>query len=292
MRKNTKLILFLLVIVLSFTLITACAKSNESPAVMEDSFDSDAAPENSAILPEGVSRKIIYTVDMDITVDNIKESGDTIEEKVAAFGGWVDKSVERSNTSYSNNYYIIKVPSDKLSELLVEIENMGEVTSKYTESTDITTQYVSATAKKQALESERDALNALVLDDMGEIMERSRRITEINTQLNALQLEINGYNSVVDYSSVNINLYSEDTSNGEVSYGSKISDVFKGSIRSLGLVFIGIVAVFPYLFIIAVIVCAVFGIRFLIKKYVKPKRDNNNKKNNAEKKVDEEKKGE
>ncbi|NCA92665.1 DUF4349 domain-containing protein, partial [bacterium] len=209
MRKNTILILVLLIVVLCAAFFTACSKSDysvdESPS---DVIDSGSSAENSAILPEGVSRKIVYNVNMNVTVADMEQAGDVIEDKVYALGGWVNRSEERANTSYSNNYYIIKIPSDKLFEFLDEIENLGEVTSKNTESTDITSKYVSATAKKQALESERDALNSLTLTEMSEIYERSRRITEINTELNALQLEINGYNSLVDYSSVNIKLYS------------------------------------------------------------------------------------
>lgn len=281
MRKNTKLILVLLIVVLCAAFFSACSKNNysvdESPS---DVIDSGSSAENSAILPEGVSRKIVYNVNMNVTVADMEQAGDVIEDKVYALGGWVDKSEERANTSYSNNYYIIKIPSDKLFEFLDEIENLGEVTSKNTESTDITTQYVSATAKKQALETERDALNALELTDMSEIYERSRRVREINTELNALQLEINGYNSLVDYSRVNIYLYSNNGTIEETSYGGKLSNIFKASVRSLGLVFIGIVAVFPYAAIIGIIIGAVFGIRFLIKKYRKPQKAVDDKKDN------------
>ncbi len=281
MRKITKLVLLVLVAVISVTFITACSSKDgvsEAPSDAPSNY-SESGSDTNAILPEGVTRKIVYNVNMDLTVADMEVAGNELEDKVYELGGWVDKSVENSRNSYNNNYYILKVPSVKLKEFLDTVEGLGEVTSKHTESTDITTLYVSATAKKQALESERDALNALNLTDLGEIMERSRRITQINTELNALQLEINGYDSITEYSSVKINLYSVDAPKGaEDTYANKLNRIFKGSVKSLGLVFIGFVAVLPYLAVLGAITGAIFLIRFLIKKFRNKKKNEENKK--------------
>lgn len=270
MRKTIKFLLVLIVVCLCLCFV-ACNSKDVGGSSIDGEISGSPSSQSYNFVNETESRKLVYTVNINITVADLEKTGGEIVDKVKSCGGWIQNSEEQSNPAYANNYYIVRIPTSRLDEFLSDTESKGEVTNKNITSEDITTVYVTATARKNALNEEKTALNGLTLTTTADILLRSKRISEINAELGALELEINNYNSIIDYSKVTIRLSTIYTPKEDIPFGKKIGNVFKSSIKSVGTVFkalfIVFIAVIPYVAIIGVVIFAIFGIRFLIKKY-------------------------
>lgn len=269
MKKSNKFLLLIAIICLSISFV-ACNSNAHNDGTSSPEIGDEAPSQGFDFITVTEARKLVYTVVLDITVLDMAKSGGEIVEKARSYGGWVENSNESTNGDRIVGYYVLRVPTEKLDEFLVEAEGKGEVSNKNVSSEDITTVYVTATARKDALEQEKADLNSLTLNTTAEIFLRSERIGQINAELGALELQINNYDSIVSYSKVTVTLSNVPQEKDKIPFGEKIGNVFRGSLRSVVVVFsslfIAFVAAFPYIVIFAVIAAAVIGIRFLIKK--------------------------
>ena len=189
--------------------LTACGTSGGGNGV-PDKGDS------SSIVTDVTNRKIVYTVRYGIKSKDIATLRDRIVDKNAELGGYVENvSEEYNKDKCTYTYLTLRVPTDKLDDLTDEIEKEGRVKEKTVSSVDITTEYVSATAKKQALTEMKTAFNDILSDTTLTAEERITVIKEINkidTQLKEIDLLINSYDSRLDFSTVylEINTRAED----------------------------------------------------------------------------------
>ena len=123
--------------------------------------------------------------------------------------------MERNEEDYSDGectsaYVVFRVPTEQLDTFIAAMESGGgKVSDKRVFSTDITTSYVNATAKKTALETKKAALQALLADATLSASDKVSVISEIaavDTELQTIELTINEYDSLVDYSTVSVNI--------------------------------------------------------------------------------------
>lgn len=274
MKKVVKVFVLMLIICISMSLFACNSDANNDMVPSENAVNAESGNsinQNYDFVNEGVDRKIVYNVNMNITVTDIVANGAKIVNAVKSCGGWIQSSNESTYSGRGIYYYTLRIPTAKLDEFLGQAEGTGSVNTKTITSQDITIVYVTATAKKSAIEEEIAALNALDLKTTNEILQRSARISELTAQLGALELQINSYDSITEFSTVTIELNTTPPVKENVPFGQKIGKIFKASLASVVTVFkglsIGIVAVSPYAVIIGVIVIIVLLIRFLLKKY-------------------------
>ena len=272
--KNKRLIFTVTVLILIFISLTlaGCTGSKESDPYNNQN---DSTPKNATgtVVVGDVTRKVYYTVDIEMYAPDMTVTADLIKTKTVEFGGYVQTS--RESTGQYGGYYsfTVRIPTDKLNEFETAISAGGEVTDRYVTTTDITTQYVSAQARVEALEAERSALQTLLASatDVADIIAISDRISDINAELGALTRELNEYDSLIDYSTVNIRLFQEEKEEtDDRTFGKKLADLFVKSFKSMGAVGKGIAtvitAVFPYLFVLSGIGGIIFGIVILVRK--------------------------
>ena len=198
--KSIKIFSLLLVLILCLCCAISCNKSDS--AAGEIGNPNTSAP----IVNNELNRKIVYTVRLGIETDEVSPLVKSISQKCSDLGGYVESRNEQFDegecTSATVTY---RVPTEKLDEFVAAIEGNGGVESKSISSTDITTTYVDAQAKKNAL-VERKALLEEMLE--GSSMSTSDRIniineiSAVNTELQAVELLITDYDSDVNYSTV------------------------------------------------------------------------------------------
>ena len=208
--KRTKRLCSAILLIILLLLATACAA--------KDSIGDVSAPEAGAtagVVNGDLNRKIVYNVSIRLDADDVTACKNAITEKCKTVGGYVERNNESYDggecTSASVTY---RVPTERLDEFLASIEGQGKVTSKNVGTTDITTAYVNAEAKKSALEERKALLEQLLADSTISASDRIAVISEIsavNTELEAVNLLITQYDSQVNYSTVTVSL-SEPTS--------------------------------------------------------------------------------
>lgn len=261
-KRLTCLLCVLTIILIVFT-FSGCNNSNNDA---EKSIDMDSS---ESVTPQVVlnqsNRKIVYTVDIELTTKNYNDTIDTIYDIV--FSGnednnWISSDSETGIKTNKTRKMVLRIKTEKLNDFLAELPNMGEIAYYNLNSKDITYNHASAQAEKTALESERDYYqNLLVEIDSDALSVRQQydllreinvKITELNTQIRLLNDELTKYDDDVNYSTINItiNSYSEATQPAKLSFGARIKNAFFDSINFVWFIlkglFIAIIYIFPF----------------------------------------------
>lgn len=216
------------------------------------------------------NRKIIYTVITQVETANFEQTVDKINEELDINDGYIESS--NIYTEYGKQYieYVLRVKTDNLSQFLEEISEDNEVLYQTVISEDITNQYYNAKAEKDAYEREIQLLEEMLQEEdiSNERIEYlTDRITETNKKLNALTNRIAAYEELVEYSKVELYLYEVGSQVPELnSYGEKVGNAFKESLKALlsVLEFLSLVVVVLIPFA-AVALAVLFGVKYLLK---------------------------
>lgn len=192
-------------------LFSGCG-SSAGNGFAEDPAESEPS---GGIVTDTVNRKIVYTVQLGLDADDVAAARDGMKAKSAELGGYVQSQSEYSDgDGYSRAYLEFRIPTDRLDAFLSAAEGNGSVYQKTVSTTDITTAYVNATAQKTALEERKAALTA-ILDDAeltaSDKISVINEISEVNAELQAIELQLTAYDSLIDYSTVTVNIYRNET---------------------------------------------------------------------------------
>ncbi|MBE6543066.1 MAG: DUF4349 domain-containing protein [Ruminococcaceae bacterium] len=203
MKKHTKALVIMLIIGICITLASCSASS---PSHQDPSFSVGEGAESSYVSNE-LNRKIVYNVSMTIETDDVSAVKKAISSKNSEFGGYVEETSESYDEGICTYVDITyRVPTEHLDEFLSSIETNGKIIRKNVDTTDITTKYVSAQSKKNAL-MERKALLEEILEDEitpSEKLNIINEIAEVSAEIQSIELMINGYDSDVNYSTVSV----------------------------------------------------------------------------------------
>ncbi|HAW71338.1 MAG TPA: hypothetical protein DCY84_05910 [Firmicutes bacterium] len=150
-------------------------------------FSKAAAPLAAPLLAQ--QRKIIRTAQVTIETSAVEETCNRIEMLAASFGGYVQQSSIRRNTSdpdpdnpdseerLSGNVQIA-VPSEMFDQILSQLPDLGKVLHKNVSGQDVTEEFVDLEARLKNWRSQEDQLNL--------IMTKARNVEEILAVQNEL----------------------------------------------------------------------------------------------------------
>lgn len=199
-----KIITLCIVCVFALSLVACGAASDGGPG-----FSGDPS-EGGDIVDTALGRKIVYTVNIEIESADVSAVRNKITEKNSELGGYIGNSSEIYDDGKCIGASITyRVPTDKLDVFLDTIEGQGGIESKSIYTTDITTSYVSADAKRSALAEKKTLLEGLLENDGVSATERVSiisEISEVNAEILALDLQIKEYDSMVNYSTVHLRI--------------------------------------------------------------------------------------
>lgn len=197
MKRYLKLLLAIFAIVLCFSFV-AC----DAGAPVEDGIGETEQDE----------RKAIHTVALDLQAKYIAACLNDITAKNDAFNGFVE-NLSRDYTGDGDLYranVILRVPTEKMDELVTYIEDTYDVSYKRAESADVTGRYNTTLSRKALLEEKRADLEKM-LDNVE--ISASEKITVIN-EIAAVKAEITEIERRVAeceedmrYSKVELNIY-------------------------------------------------------------------------------------
>lgn len=204
MKKRLLTVLALVLALAAVFTLASCGSSagDYAPGVSEDSSG------DSVIIGE-VNRKIYYIVSMTLETADVPALGKIVKERTADCGGYLQYSNESVSEDYAYYSYTVKIPTEQLNEFLAAIDGSGKVTDRNIKSVDITTEYVSAEARLDALVAEKAVLTELMesATSIYDVLEISNRIASLDSEIGELQREINSYDSLIDYSTVSIYIH-------------------------------------------------------------------------------------
>ncbi len=213
-----KKIAFILLFVLVFTL-SGCMKDSPDYTLNDEVyggsdkglteapsyFDDDASGGNIADFADNpvlANRKIIYIANLAILADDLDTVYDNITSKLVTYDAYIEEE-EVTETRYE---VTIRVLSTNLMDFVNDIKDSGELVSYSKTSEDITNSYSTFEARKDALETQHVRILELieVAVDLEDILTLEAERIDIETELNEIGLQLATYDSLVDYSTINL----------------------------------------------------------------------------------------
>lgn len=267
MKKGILIVLVVSILVLTFAFVACNSKSYD--------YSNGYQPENGEYIDKEISenaeilgtqeRKIIYTANSTISVDNVEESVDSIRALLID-GEWI----ERSQTSESSAQIVLRIKSNRLNGFMEKLSEIGNVNISTVSSEDVSLSYYDTTLRKQTLENEYARLNELLksADNISDILTINKRLAEIDSELQKLQNKLNTYDSLIEYSRVTVTVYQKGEEPKKATFGDKVGTAYGVNGKIIEGLAIFLIAVLPYLAFAALLTVSII----LIRKHVKKKK--------------------
>lgn len=217
MKRNIGLLIFVLLLV---GVMTGCASQDselyykgdeygtvdtdpESPApVIEDTVIEGGEVLHSAVIPALENRKIIFTAALSMTSENPEDVYNNVVDGLDTYSAYIE-SVQITSIRYVVK---IRVLSENFTDFIEEIKTTGDVVSFNTTSEDVTNSYSTFEARKLALETQHARILELIEQavDLEDILTLEDARFEIETELNQIGASLANFDSLVDFSTINL----------------------------------------------------------------------------------------
>ena len=162
-------------------------------------------------------RKVIRTVYMSCESTAYEESAAFVTDTLAAFNGYIEESSFEGSTQRYNGRrsakYVMRVPAEKLDEFLVALRGSNgiHILSEQSTSSEITAAYYDTVTRIATLEAEKNSLTAMLAgftdyNDINAMLQVQKRLYDVIEEMEALQTQLNLYDSKVAMSTVTLSL--------------------------------------------------------------------------------------
>ena len=159
------------------------------------------------------SRKLITTVNISAESDNVEALAKRIEDKVGFLGGYIESSnIYADNDRYGSNSKSAdikaRVPADQLDTFLKDVEGNSNITSRSTNTEDITLSYADTEAHERALTLEQQSLEKMMgmAETVEDIMAIQSQLTDVRYRLDSIRSQLRTYDNDITYSTVYISI--------------------------------------------------------------------------------------
>jgi len=132
-----------------------------SPAGMEAHQDKKA-PAGQAEKKQAIQRKIIYTVRIEMGVEDFDKTRDRMLALVKEYDGYLANEVETGKVGESRNgQWTLRIPVARFDEFVTTLVALGELHRKTRDSDDVTDRYHDTKAELLNLEARQQALREM-----------------------------------------------------------------------------------------------------------------------------------
>ncbi len=220
--KKTRLLMITLLMVIT---LSACSMSD----VEEGQNTGGNDDEGVIILLDSVpERKIIYSVDTEFYATDLDLAITYVEDLMLE-----DEWFDQENIYNNSAYFVFRIKTDRLDTFVNQLKDEYTLTSFSKTATDISLNYQDTANKITGYQEERARLIALYesasLTDMITI---NTRISEIDIELGELMGTLNQFDSLVEYSRVELSIHSSYVSN-TLPFGARLINGFVNGFFSL-----------------------------------------------------------
>ncbi len=196
--------------------LTACGGSTERPAsgpVASKEAAGAPMPQDAPGQPPLVTRDVVKTASMTISVARPAEAADKAAALVATADGRVDNRSEDagSGTGRARSTVVLRVPAAKLDSVLGQLKALGTVEHVEITSDDVTAQRVDLDARIKALQTSVDRLLGIMRDakDPDALIKAEGALSERQAELDSLRAQREALGDRIEYSTVNVSFVAE-----------------------------------------------------------------------------------
>jgi hypothetical protein len=156
-------------VALTVLLVVGCSGSSGDESSGADGGGSAGAvaDEGGAVADPAADRQVVTTANASVVVDDPADTAQRLSELVEAAGGRVDERTEYAETGDDGDGgasadLVVRVPADALTDVLADLEDLGEVANVSVSRSDVTGQTVDLDARISSLQSSVARLQALM----------------------------------------------------------------------------------------------------------------------------------
>lgn len=200
------------------------------------------APEEPAALRVGGApqRKLVKTVTLELLVADPERASEEVQGIAAAVGGHVASMRAWKPDELFHYQIALRVPVERLEEAVRRIKGMAdEVVSESLESRDVTEQVADLAARLRTLRATETELRGLLAEsrerdfDAEDVMAVYERLTEIRSEIERAEGQLQGIEGLATLSTVNLSLLPTESARPVVAEGWRPRETARRSTRLL-----------------------------------------------------------
>lgn len=254
----------LVVILVTGLFLSACTASSgvdsisgidmSSGGAASTEFSPEMAQDIAAVEQSGQREaQVIQQAWLDIEVEAIDTAVVAVTELAREFSGRIDqRSINRGDSeeaSFAN--LVIRVPSDRLTEAIEQLGELGTVRSESTNAQDVTMQHIDLTARVDSLTSSILRLESLLeqTSSVAELIEVETALANRQAELESLTAQLEALTDEVQFATLYIDLRTKSSpvSGGDTSFWDALVAGFWSIVTALNGLMIGAGYVLPWL---------------------------------------------
>lgn len=247
--------------------LAACGGAKRPPPQSEDTVGNtspaDAGESSGSPI---LQRQLVRTAELHISVPDTQEAVDSIRSTVVSAGGYVQALDARQHEGLVHFQLSVRVPNDTLESIIATIKNLADTVHREVMQTeDVTDQLVDLGARLRTLTATEEELRSLLSEsrsrqqDVDAIMAVYRQLTEIRSEIERLQAQVENLEKKVALSTLELRVLPSAAARPVVAQGWRPLETARSSVAMLirglqGLVDVAIVlalAVLPLLAAVA-----------------------------------------
>ncbi|MCS7468924.1 DUF4349 domain-containing protein [Stieleria sp. ICT_E10.1] len=219
------------------------------------------------------NRKIIYTADVELVVDDFAVFERQISGVISSHGGYAaERSSDRRHGDHRGGTWVIRVPVANYDAFLSGLDSIGFARSRSETSDDVTEAYVDLEARisnKQKLEERILAMLEQRPGKLTDLMEIERELSRVREEIERMEGRMRVLKDQTSLATVTLRVVEEATYQPPAAptFSDRIAAAWGGSIRSIGQIATGLVivavAVIPWAVMLVPI--ALLAYRFRLK---------------------------
>lgn len=162
--------------------------------------------------PAQLDRAIIRTGTVKLRVEEYEGARSSVADHARSLDGFVSGSGStrhtRDNQSWTSGYVVVRVPSERFSEMLSFARDRGTVLNEETETEDVTDELVDLEARLENLEQRRDRLRSFYerANSTGELLRIEEELSAVQSEMERLEAERRSLERQVSYATLRVEL--------------------------------------------------------------------------------------
>jgi hypothetical protein len=247
-------------------LVMGCSKSAKLESFQQDARPNVAKPsKEGAAQAEKVPRKIIYSGNVELVVDEFQNAEQQLVQLVEANHGYIAKSeLTGSPGSPRSGTWTVRVPVDQFKGMMEALARLGELRRSRTDSDDITDRYYDLKAHLKNNQVQEEGLQKLYLEKsttakLEDLLAIKRELRAIRGEIDQQEGQLQRWDKETEYSTVTVTLHDRKDYVPPTSpaFGTNIGRTFLASIDLMveagkGIVLVA-VAMGPWLLVLALV---------------------------------------
>lgn len=242
----------------------------------ESNSSSEETPDVSDTNPYLANSKLIYTATIDMEATDFEAAQDGLKELVNSLGGFFESTNHENYDTVRTSYYVVRVPADQYQAFIESCSTWDncKVLRMSEQVEEIGAEYLETETILEMLQTKLDRLGELMAqaEQMEDIITIESAITETEYQIRQYSGNLNYYDNLIDYATINIDL----TEDEELFFGARLlQNLRRGMenfVETVEALLLGAAYNLPSLVILVIIIVVIVKRRKL-KKKAHPKPD-------------------